>query len=58
MEYTLSYDRREVKYTLQCGQTVNEFSSPYITAMWNFIGNTLEPGDTLHWVAAEEGDPS
>ncbi|WP_429670566.1 DUF7372 domain-containing protein [Acinetobacter baumannii] len=51
--YNLSYDRKDVRYEVHYGDRTEVFTSPYITQLWSWLGNTMEPGDTLHWLPGE-----
>lgn len=50
VKYELSYDRRECAYTLTWPDGARVFNSVHLTGMWRWIGDALEPGDTLEWV--------
>ncbi|QPO16712.1 hypothetical protein SEA_KASHFLOW_106 [Mycobacterium phage KashFlow] len=50
-DYILSYDRKDVRYEVHYGDKTEVFTSPYITQLWSWLGNVMEPGDTLHWLS-------
>ncbi|ABQ86111.1 hypothetical protein PBI_TWEETY_42 [Mycobacterium phage Tweety] len=41
----------DVRYEVHYGDKTEVFTSPYITQLWSWLGNVMEPGDTLHWLS-------
>lgn len=54
MIYTLSYDKREVVYTVTHGDRTETFRMWIAHSVWDWLSWNLEPGDTLVYEAERE----
>ncbi|QRY51826.1 DUF7372 domain-containing protein [Mycolicibacterium septicum] len=50
MRYELSYDQREVVYTVKWNGGEEVFTMNYVTQLWPWLSTRFEPGDSLEWV--------
>ncbi|AID58899.1 hypothetical protein PBI_GAIA_80 [Mycobacterium phage Gaia] len=47
MRYEIFYDRKSARYRVQAGE--GEQSSSYFHHIWSWLGEAVEPGDTIYW---------